>query len=110
MPEKALTLITPKENAPVAHAVVNDRSGFWVSIIALVLAAFSAGIAIMQPSITEAKIDAGKAELRAEFAQQIADVQALANTSNQHARVALDKVEQTQVQLGAKGFIVPSTH
>ena len=50
------------------------------------------------------------ADARIAMAQQVADAKASANTAREHARIALDKVEQTQTQLGAKGLIKPETH
>lgn len=73
----------------------------------LMLACIMAGLAIgltvanmlMQSQITDAKLDA-----------RMAKFDAAANAAKQDARIALDKVEQTQVQLGAKGIVFPSTH
>jgi hypothetical protein len=68
-------------------------------IIALVLASVAIGVLILMPAYIDARVQAG-----------VAKAEATAQTAKEHARVALDKVEQTQVQLGAKGVIQPSTH
>jgi hypothetical protein len=83
-------------------------------MLACVIAALALGLVIanmvQQPQITDAKIDARMAELRAEMADRNAEAKAIATSGKQDARIALDKVEQTQVQLGAKGIVFPSTH
>lgn len=56
-------------------------------------------MALMVPQLIDSRVNAA-----------IAEVNATANTARQDARIALDKVEQTQVQLGAKGIVFPSTH
>lgn len=67
-------------------------------------------LALLVPHIIQSMVQKGIAEFQASIAQQIADISATANTGRQDARIALDKVEQTQTQLGAKGLIQPSTH
>lgn len=67
-------------------------------------------LAVLMPLLIDSKVAAGVAQAREGMAQQAADAKATAQTAKEHARVALDKVEQTQVQLGAKGLVQPSTH
>lgn len=97
-------------NAPVSsvgdnspQAVVNDRTGLFIAIFALAMAGLALGISVTSfvivPQMIDAKVAAGMAEAKA-----------TANAAREHARIALDKVEQTQVQLGAKGLVQPSTH
>jgi len=67
-------------------------------------------------AVSEARANASielndaKAQFGIQLAQVKSDATAIANTGREHARIALDKVEQTQVQLGAKGLIKPETH
>lgn len=88
-----------RTNSPSAHVVVHDKSGLYVSIAAIILACVNLGVLIMMPTIIDAKVQAGVA--RAEMT---------ANAGREHARIALDKVEQAQVQLGAKGLIRIEQH
>lgn len=74
------------------------------AIIGLIL------MALLMPQIIRSEVGKGVAEAKADMAQQIADVKASVNTARQDSRIALDKIEQTQVQLGAKGLVQPSTH
>lgn len=88
-----------RRNSPSAHAVVHDKSGLYVAVLSAVLAGIAIGILITVPSLIDSKVAAG-----------VAKAEATAQAAKEHARVALDKVEQTQVQLGAKGLVDPSTH
>lgn len=45
------------------QATVNDRTGLYISIIALAMAALSLGLTLREPSITDAKIEGVKALL-----------------------------------------------
>lgn len=67
-------------------------------------------LALLMPYLIDSKVAAGVADAKSAMAQQAADAKATAQTAKEHARVALDKVEQTQVQLGANGLVQPSTH
>lgn len=67
-------------------------------------------MALLIPQLIDSKVAAGVADAKTAMAQQAADAKATAQTAKEHARVALDKIEQTQVQLGANGLIKPSTH
>lgn len=88
-----------RTNSPSAHVVVHDKSGLYIAVLAIVLSCVNLGVLAMLPTIIDAKVQAGTA--RAE---------AIANSGREHARIALDKVEQTQIQLGAKGLIKVETH
>jgi hypothetical protein len=98
-----------RENSPdhsihadgsVATATIHDRTSLYLAIIAMVLSALCLGLFLMQtflmPQIIDAKVAAGMAQ-----------AQATAVTANQHARVALDKVEDFRTKLAAKGIDVP---
>jgi hypothetical protein len=101
-----------------SRAEVHDYGSKTVALVATILASVALGaILIAVPLVLivmDAKVQAGSADVRASVQQQIsagaADSRAVAQAAKEHARVALDKVEQTQVQLGAKGLIQPSTH
>ncbi len=58
--------------------------------------------------VVEAQIQAAVAQtemrIRVEVAQDVADAKAVAHTAETHARVALDKVETAEVELGKKGI------
>lgn len=99
-----------RANSPSAHASVQDRAGLYIGIVALILAALALGMELTMSVVVDAKVKAGMAEVRGAVAQDVADAKASANTARQDARIALDKVEQTQTQLGAKGLVQPSTH
>lgn len=86
-----------------ATANVSDHGSKSTATIALILSSLSLGILLavipLGVMLMDAKVTAGTAK-----------AEATAQTAKEHARVALDKVEQTQVQLGAKGLVQPSTH
>lgn len=90
-----------------SNAEIHDRTGLYISIIALALAGMAFGGAIMLPQIMDAKIAAAVAAAKESMAQQTADAKATAVAGNQHARVALDKVEDFRAKLAAKGIDVP---
>lgn len=81
-----------------------------LAIIALIVAAVALVYAVARDQTIDAKIQAGMADVRAGMQQQVADASAVAHAADTNSRVALDKVEQTQVQLGAAGLVKPSTH
>lgn len=85
--------------SPSAHVEVHDKAGLYVAVIAAVLTGVAIGALMMVPALIDSKVAAG-----------VAKAEATAQAAKEHARVALDKVEQTQVQLGAKGLVQPSTH
>lgn len=82
-----------------------------LAIVALVISSLCLGLFLMQtvllPQIIDAKVQAGMAEARASMQQQVAQAQATATAGQQHARVALDKVEDFRAKLAAKGIDVP---
>lgn len=93
--------------ASTSNAEIHDRTGLYISIIALALAGMAFGGAIMLPQIMDAKIAAAVAMAKENMAQQAADAKATATAGNQHARVALDKVEDFRAKLAAKGIDIP---
>lgn len=67
-------------------------------------------MALLMPQIIRSEVAKGVAEAKAEMAQQAADAKAEAKSGTQHARIALDKVELMQVQLGQKGLLKTEAH
>lgn len=68
------------------------------------------GVMVFVPMLIESKVAERNAALETRLAEKSASVQAGVLSARQDARIALDKIEQTQVQLGAKGLVFPSTH
>lgn len=97
-----------------SRAEVHDHGSKTLATLAVVLGAAALGailvFAILVPYLIGAMVREGNANVRASVQEQVAVAQATAQAAKEHARVALDKVEQTQVQLGAKGLVQPSTH
>ena len=87
--------------APIQQ--VHDHGSKAHALAALIIGSVSfGGLLLAIPLLIllmDAKVTAGAAK-----------AEATAQTAKEHARVALDKIEQTQVQLGAKGLVQPSTH
>lgn len=121
-----LPINAPNNRGNFNHSVDNsvNKALPWVAYSWL-LSGFSIGLTVMilvlGPAYIDAKIAAGDArsdakisasESRSETRIAVASAknESISNTAREHARVALDKVEQTQVQLGAKGLVQPSTH
>lgn len=88
-----------RTNSPSAHVVVHDKSGLYVSIVAIIFACVSLGVLFMVPAIIDAKVQAGMAE-----AKQIA------NAGREHGRIALSEVERANAELAAKGLIRKAEH
>lgn len=71
---------------------ISDRA---LSVVAIILASLAIGILIMMVPLIDAKVQAGSAK-----------AEATATTANQHARIALDKVEDFRAKLAEKGVNV----
>lgn len=100
---------------PVTANAPSNRGNFHQAVDnsvnkALPWVAFSWGLAFFAIGMIVVILAAAPAYIDAKVAAGVAPAMATANTAREHARVALDKVEQTQVQLGAKGLVQPSTH
>jgi hypothetical protein len=93
----------------IVHKVIVG-AGLYVAIIALIVGCLCLGFQLSIPSLIDAKVNERMSELKADLAEKSADTKASVLAARQDARIALDKVEQTQVQLGAKGLVSPSTH
>lgn len=61
-------------------------------------------MALLMPQIIEAQVAKGVAQAKAEMAQQAAEAKAIAATGREHARVALDKVEDVRTKLAEQGI------
>lgn len=93
-----------RTNSPSQVVHVQDRSSLYVAVIAAVLAAIALGSLIQIPQVIDARVQAGVADARASMQQQAATAQATAEAGRQHARVALDKVEDFRAKLAEKGI------
>lgn len=90
--------------SPSANVVMHDKSSLYVAVIAAVIGALALGALMMTPRIIDAEVAKGMAQAKAEMAQQAADAKASADAGRQHARVALDKVEDFRAKLAEKGI------
>lgn len=99
-------------NAKVVH-MESSKLVPWL-MLSCIVSALALGLVIANmvfaPQIIDAKLDARMAQLRAETAQQTEQAKATALAGNQHARIALDKVELIQIQLGQNGLIKTESH
>jgi uncharacterized protein HemX len=95
---------TVGDNSPQAHASIQDRAGLYIAIVALILAVLAIGLVIMMPIVIEAKVQAGVAQAKADMQQQAEEAKATAEAGRQHARVALDKVEDFRAKFAEKGI------
>jgi hypothetical protein len=77
------------------NAEIHDRTGLYISILALAMAGIALGLWLNQAQIIEAKVQAG-----------VAKAEATSHAADTNARVAMDNVQQLQVQLAAKGIKV----
>ena len=88
-----------ENSAPVQlmRLSISDRT---LSVVAIIFACLALGAivmhAILYPQIVDAKIAAG-----------VAQAQATAEAGREHARVALDKVEDFRTKLAEKGIKIP---
>lgn len=85
---------TVGDNSP--QAVVNDRTGFWIAILALVFGAASLGISAMTPALNQARSDSMQAEINA-LKEQV-------RLAEREARVATERTNAMMVQLAQRGI------
>lgn len=85
-------------NAPVSNvgdnspqAVINDRTGLYLAIIAIVLSAISLGISLMQPAVTNAKVE---------------NLQDRVQTAERESRVMQERWNDLKVELAKRGISV----
>jgi len=93
-----------RTNSPSQIVYVQDKSSLYVAVIAAVVGALALGALMMMPQIIDAKVKEGTAEARASMQQQAEEAKATAEAGRQHARVALDKVEDFRAKLAEKGI------
>lgn len=95
--------------------IVEDKSQLILTILAMILASFAIGQNFSESSarareredmkqIIRSEVDRGIAEAKAAMQEQAAQAQATAEAGRQHARVALDKVEDFRTKLAEKGI------
>lgn len=86
-------------NAPVIgdhspQANIYDRTGLYISIIALILAAIAVGVSLMQPAVTSAKVE---------------NLQDRVQTAERESRVMQERWNDLKVELARRG-IATSDH
>lgn len=77
------------DNSPQANASVNDRAGLYIAIVALVIAAISLGISLMQPAVTNAKVE---------------NLQDRVQTAERESRVMQERWNDLKVELAKRGI------
>ncbi len=82
-------------SASRSNAEIHDRTGLYISILALALAGIALGLWLNQSQIIDAKVQAG-----------IAKAEASAHAAETNSRVALDKFDELRVKLAEKGIKV----
>lgn len=85
--------------SPTMHQEMQDRTGLYVSILALVIAALSLGMQLQNDEIMEAKIAAA-----------IAPANEVARTAAQNAKLAEDRANKMAAMLEARGLIKLENH
>lgn len=79
------------DHSPQAHASVQDRAGLYIAIVALVIAAISLGISLMQPAVTNAKVE---------------NLQDRVQTAERESRVMQERWNDLKVELAKRGISV----
>lgn len=82
---------TVGDNSPTAHASVQDRAGLYIAIVALILATLSLGMTIVNPKISEAKIE---------------NLQDRVITAERESRVMQERWNDLKVELAKRGISV----
>lgn len=82
------------DNSPQAHAVVQDRAGLYIAIVALIISALSLGVSLMQPAVTNAKVE---------------NLQDRVQTAERESRVMQERWNDLKVELAKRG-IAASDH
>lgn len=57
MSEPLVTKNGDRGNSSEANATINDRTGLYIAIVAVVLGGIALGVAVTNPKITDAKLD-----------------------------------------------------
>lgn len=79
------------DNSPTAHASVQDRAALYVAIVALIIAALSLGMTIVNPRISEAKVE---------------NLQDRVITAERESRVMQERWNDLKVELAKRGIPV----
>lgn len=98
-------IVTDQSNGHGNSSVhFSDRAGLYVAVLALAVAVYAVSKLSDVPLIVDSKVQAGMAQASKEMQAEVAKANAVAHTAETHARVALDKVETAEVELGKKGI------
>lgn len=90
-PDKSARTAGAGGAATGGNAEIHDRTGLYVSLIALVIAAMALGISLMQPKIIEAQIESLRSD---------------AQTAEREARVMQERWNDLKVELTRRGIPV----
>lgn len=82
---------TVGDYSPQAHASVQDRAGLYIAIVALIIAAISLGISLMQPAVTNATVE---------------NLQDRVQTAERESRVMQERWNDLKVELAKRGIPV----
>lgn len=74
-----------------SRAVINDRTGLYIAVIAIVMSGISLGISLMQPAVTNAKVE---------------NLQDRVVTAEREARVMQERWNDLKVELAKRGISV----
>jgi predicted DNA binding CopG/RHH family protein len=107
-PDKSARADNGGASATGGNAEVHDRTGLYISILALAMAGVALGLWLNQSAVIDAKVEAAVAKAKSEIQEQVSDAKATANANANEARinsrVALDKVEDVRAKLAEKGI------
>lgn len=78
-------------SAASSHSEIHDRTGLYLSIIAVILSALALGISLMQPSIISARVE---------------NLQDRVMTAEREARVMQERWNDLKVELARRGIAV----
>lgn len=80
-----------RENSPSAHASVQDRTGLFIAIVALIISAIALGMTVILPKLVEAQVE---------------NLRDRAETAEREARVMQERWNDLKVELAKKGIPV----
>lgn len=95
--------ITTGKNGHTSQVIMPDRFSLLAAIIGIGLAVWAISQLNQMTTIIDAKVQAGMAQAVRDMQGEVARANATAHTAETHARVALDRVEQQEIELGKKG-------
>lgn len=79
-----------------SRAVINDRTGLYIAILAMALAAISFGVSSMTPALNQARLDGLQSQIEA-LREQV-------RIAEREARVSTERVNALTVQLAQRGI------